>query len=116
MDKQPSVANTFCRCIAQYCLIVDLILINLVSFDLDNYALLRAYTQRKYCIVLGTHDTRHGLDQRLHVMILYPGIYTTNTCMYIHVLMRDEKEGKKKQAMSNKQGKATQHTQGSHFS
>ena len=38
-------------------------------------------------------------------------------CMYIHVLMRDEKEGRKKQARSNKQqGKATQHTQGSHFS
>ena len=31
--------------------------------------------------------------------------------------MRDEKEGRKKQARSNKQqGKATQHTQGSHFS
>ena len=35
--------------------------------------------------------------------------------MYIHVLMRDEKEGRKKQASSNKQqGKVTQHTQGSH--
>ena len=35
----------------------------------------------------------------------------------VHVLMRDEKEGRKKQARSNKQqGKATQHTQGSHFS
>ena len=34
----------------------------------------------------------------------------------VHVLMRDEKEGIKKQARSNKQqGKATQHTQGSHF-
>ena len=34
----------------------------------------------------------------------------------IHVLMRDEKEGRKQQARSNKQqGKATQHTQGSHF-
>ena len=37
--------------------------------------------------------------------------------LYIHGLMRDEKEGRKKQARSNKQqGKATQHTQGSHFS
>ena len=35
----------------------------------------------------------------------------------VHVLMRDEKEGRKKQARLNKQqGKATQHTQGSHFS
>ena len=35
---------------------------------------------------------------------------------HVHVLMRDEKEGRKKQARSNKQqGKATQHTQGSHF-
>ena len=31
-------------------------------------------------------------------------------------LMRDEKEERKKQGRSNKQGKATQHTQGSHFS
>ena len=37
--------------------------------------------------------------------------------MLLHVLMRDEKEGRKKQARSNKQqDKATQHTQGSHFS
>ena len=37
--------------------------------------------------------------------------------VHVHVLMRDEKEGRKKQARSNKQqGKATQHTQGSHFS
>ena len=35
----------------------------------------------------------------------------------VHVLMRDEKKGRKKQARSRKQqGKATQHTQGSHFS
>ena len=34
----------------------------------------------------------------------------------MHVLMRDEKEGRKKQARSNKQqGKVTQHTQSSHF-
>ena len=33
-------------------------------------------------------------------------------CTFIYVLMRDEKEGRKKQARSNKQqGKATQHTQ-----
>ena len=42
------------------------------------------------------------------------------TCLasfsHVHVLMRDEKEGRKKQGRSNKQqGKATQHTQGSHF-
>ena len=36
---------------------------------------------------------------------------------HVHVLMIDEKEGRKKQARSNKQqGKATQHTQGSNFS
>ena len=29
-----------------------------------------------------------------------------HVCVYLHVLMRDEKEGKKKQAESNKQGKA----------
>ena len=50
-------------------------------------------------------------------------MYTMYRCGYlvvfvsVHVLMRDEKEGRKKQARSNKQqGKATQHTQGSHFS
>ena len=38
------------------------------------------------------------------------------TYMYMYIFMRDEKEGRKKQARSNKQqGKATQHTQGSHF-
>ena len=38
-------------------------------------------------------------------------------CTHIIMLMRDEKEGRKKQARSSKQqGKATQHTQGSHFS
>ena len=41
---------------------------------------------------------------------------STSTCMYMYML-RDEKEGRKKQARWNKQqGKATQHTQGSHFS
>ena len=30
--------------------------------------------------------------------------------LYIHVLMRDEKEGRKKQAKSNKQLKAKQHS------
>ena len=42
------------------------------------------------------------------------------TCIYMYMLMRDaegRKEGRKKQARSYKQqGKATQHTQGSHFS
>ena len=37
----------------------------------------------------------------------------TSTVVAIHVLTRDEKEGRKKKARSNKQqGKATQHTQG----
>ena len=41
----------------------------------------------------------------------------TVSAIIIHVLMRDEKGGRKKQARSDKQqGKATQHTQGSHFS
>ena len=43
--------------------------------------------------------------------------YIPSTYNYIYMfLMRDEKEERKKQARSNKQGKATQHTQGSHFS
>ena len=40
---------------------------------------------------------------------------SSTVCIIIHVLMRDEKEVKKKQARSNKQqGKATQHIQGIH--
>ena len=39
-------------------------------------------------------------------------MYSKYVCTYIHVLMRDEKEGKKKQARSNKQtnNKAKQHS------
>ena len=40
-------------------------------------------------------------------------LIVTSLVGYVLVLMRDEKEGRKKQARSNKQqGKATQHTQG----
>ena len=50
----------------------------------------------------------------LHTCITVP-IY----CLIIpiiHIFMRDEKELRKKQARSNKQqGKATQHTRGSHL-
>ena len=42
---------------------------------------------------------------------------TCSSGLYVHDLMRDEKDGRKKQARLNKQqGKATQHTQVSHFS
>ena len=45
----------------------------------------------------------------IHVHVHYLCVH-----VIVHVLMRDEKEGIKKQARSNKQqGKATQHTQGS---
>ena len=37
-------------------------------------------------------------------------------CYMYMFLRRDEKEERKKQGQTNKQGKATQHTQGSHFS
>ena len=43
-------------------------------------------------------------------------IFIVYMYIHVHVLMRDEKEGSKKQERSNKQSKATQHTQGSHFS
>ena len=59
-----------------------------------------------------TH-TIHTVHRYIHIIYRY---------MYVRVLMRDEKEGRRKeegsrkQARSNKQqGKATQHTQGSHF-
>ena len=52
--------------------------------------------------------------ERVRVELLTGEVGGTCT-VYLHVLMRDEKEGRKKQARSNKkQEKATQHTQGGH--
>ena len=49
----------------------------------------------------------------MHVHVdVYMYMYT----VHVHVSMRDGKEGRNKQARSKKQGKATQHTQGSQFS
>ena len=49
--------------------------------------------------------THYVVQERVGPYHLY------HSCVYVHVLMRDEKEGRKKQAKSNKQqGKATQHT------
>ena len=55
------------------------------------------------------------ISPRLKCSIICIIIYVSG---HVHVLMRDEKELRKKQTRSNKQqeGKATQHTQGSHFS
>ena len=51
-----------------------------------------------------------------YATMFHQQIYKVSGTVYMF-LMRDEKEGRKKQARSNKQqGKATQHTQGSHFS
>ena len=53
----------------------------------------------------------------IHVHVCAEPLIVTSLVGYVHVLMRDEKEGRKKQARLNKQrGKAIQHTQGSHFS
>ena len=53
-------------------------------------------------------------------VLLQPGWASSVQCSTILVhgiyTMRDEKEGRKKQARSNKQGKATQHTHVSNFS
>ena len=55
-----------------------------------------------------------SLYNQLHTYVIY--IFKVSTINYVHVLMRDEKEERKKQARSNKQqGKATQHTQDSHM-
>ena len=70
------------------------------------------YVAYSYCY---KHD-----DGRISYPLCF--IFISPSGMYIRVqdivmYMRDEKEGRKKQARSNKhQGKATQHTQGSHFS
>ena len=58
------------------------------------------------CLICG-HEAQSIATQ------LYSG-HRLEVIFTIHVVMRDEKEGRKKQARSNKQqGKATQHTQGS---
>ena len=74
------------------------------------------------CMGLVTRLTMCKLYILKAVKFLYVHVKTcictcTCTCAYsVHVLMRDEKEGRKKYARSNKQqGKATQHTQ-AHFS
>ena len=55
-----------------------------------------------------------GSEFSIDPMIKFQGNFKF-LCLEVHVLTRDEKEGRKKQARSNKQqGKATQHTQGSH--
>ena len=46
--------------------------------------------------------------------ILHKHICTYN--IIIHVLMRDEEEGKTQARSNEQQGRATQHTQGSQFS
>ena len=56
----------------------------------------------------------------LHVHVHCTRMRDTYMYMYmyihVHVLMRDEKEVRKKEESNKQQGKATQHTQGSHFS
>ena len=50
-------------------------------------------------------------------LTLLASFFLPSHLSFKNMLMRDEKEGRKKQARSNiQQGKATQHTQGSHFS
>ena len=74
------------------------------------------------------HSICKSTDSRLHVYIrVLEEFFSLQKYFFncevmhslncvLHLYMRDEKEGRKKQARSNKQqGKAAQHTQGSHF-
>ena len=67
-------------------------------------------------VVLASYVCHILVVDWLLLMKLRPG--HLGALRFLHVLIRDdEKEGRKKQARSIKQqGKATQHTQGSHFS
>ena len=68
-----------------------------------------------YHIGINATGVTHLWPWHLHLYLANISLYFS--LLYMHVLMRDEKEGRKKQARSNKQqGKATQHIQGSHFS
>ena len=88
------------------------------------YTCVHTYTTQ--CIHACVHTVHtyitHVLSPKSHsCTVLYMEIYMHSTLAFkkvdVHVVMRDKKEGRKKQARSNKQqGKATQHTQGSHFS
>ena len=68
------------------------------------------------CQGSGQEGVEGGLDVRDGSQLTRPlatALQLQHNCIY----MRDEKEGRKKKARSNKQqGKATQHTQSSHFS
>ena len=70
-------------------------------------------------IASSSHRTKNERYMYVAYQWLFPVCINTQyeKDVYVHVLMRDEKEERKKQARSNKQqGKATQHAQGSHFS
>ena len=60
-----------------------------------------------------TYDIEVNLSTYVHVAHTFSYKSSCDCCVYntLHVLMRDEKEERKKQARSNKQqGKATEHT------
>ena len=64
----------------------------------------------------GLHrDTQRHVFPAVDIVYNYMHVYV-HVHKYMHVLTRDEKEGRSKQGQTNKKGKATQHTQGSHFS
>ena len=74
-------------------------------FNIYTYMYVQVALTVKECV------NSSGSEFSIDPMIKFQG----NFCLEVHVLTRDEKEGRKKQARSNKQqGKATQHTQGSH--
>ena len=96
-----------------------------------NLSLIYDHTLHVYAYIrfLHTQNLLHILQNwhSVYVEIITLYLFRDSTinlmltqCLYriqMYVLMRDEKEGRNKQARSNKQqGKATQHTQGSHFS
>ena len=53
-----------------------------------------------------------GLEVHVHV---WTTCFNDYIKVYLHVLMMRRKEERSKQGQTNKQGKVTQHTQGSHF-
>ena len=60
------------------------------------------------CQGSGQEGVEGGLDMRDGSQFTWPlatALQLQHNCMYIHVLMRDEKEERKKQARSNKQTK-----------
>ena len=90
----------------------------IILMQVTNTNFVLAYTYYAITCTYFSDETVLGRKTSLHIFREVRKREDNVQHTSILVLMRDEKNGRKKQARSNKQqqGKATQHTQGNHFS